>query len=63
MKRSEAQRGASFVELLIAGVLLLLLLGAMMLMQRFVAPPYRPLVLDSYTKLYQLEPIVFPPSR
>jgi hypothetical protein len=44
VKRSKASRGASFVELLLAGVLLFLLLGATLLLRRFVAPEYRPLV-------------------
>ncbi|MFY0566022.1 hypothetical protein ACN28E_19570 [Archangium lansingense] len=40
-----AQRGVALVELLIAGLLLLALLGAAaMLTGRFVAPAYRPLV-------------------
>lgn len=41
MKRSKARRGASYVELLLAGFLLL---GATMLLRHFVASAYQPLV-------------------
>jgi hypothetical protein len=45
VKRSKARRGASCIELLLAGFLLFFLLGATVLLRRFVAPAYRPLVL------------------